>query len=81
MAIAGDEAGTGAQQETLEAWAVTPAAGLPRRVFYLALLATALSSAGLALWVFSGSGPVPLLVALTLQSIFALLVRGRVAPV
>jgi len=81
MAIAGDEAGTGAQQETLEAWAVTPAAGLPRRAFYLALLATALSSAGLALWVFSGSGPVPLLVALTLQSIFALLVRGRVAPV
>ncbi len=81
MAIAGDEAGTGRQQEALEAWAVTPAAALPRGVFYLALLATALSSAGLALWVFSGSGPVPFVVALILQSIFALSLRGRVAPV
>ena len=81
MAIAGAEAGTGSQQEALEAWAVTAAAGLPRRVFYIALLATALSSAGLALWIFSGSGPIPFVAAGVLQSIFALSVRGRVAPV
>ena len=40
--------------------------------------ATALSSAGLALWIFSGSGPVPFVAALIAQSIFAGSLRRRV---
>jgi hypothetical protein len=81
MALAGDEASSALQQEALEAWAAAPAAPLPRSIFFLAIGATALSFLGIALWIFSGSGPAPLVGALALQSALALSLRKRVAPV
>jgi hypothetical protein len=81
MTIAGDEAGTSDDQAALEGWAAAPAAGLPPAVFWLALGATGLSATGVALFFFTGAGPFPLIAALVLQSIFALTLRGRVAPV
>ena len=81
MAIAGDEAGSATQQESLEAWAQAPGAGLGAGVTAVALLATALSVGGLALWIYSGSGPVPFVAALVFQAFIALALRRRVAPV
>ena len=81
MALAGDEAGSALQQEALEAWAAAPAAPLPRSIFFLAIAATSLSLLGIALWIFTASGPAPLVAALALQSILALALRKRVAPV
>jgi hypothetical protein len=81
MALAGDEAGSLIAQEALETWAAAPAAPLPRMIFFLAIGATSLSISGLALWMLTASGPGPLLAALVLQSILAITLRGRVAPV
>lgn len=81
MALAGDESSSTVQQETLEAWASAPAAALPRSIFFLALGATSLSMASIALWIFTTSGPAPLLGALLLQMILALALRSRVGPV
>ncbi len=81
MALAGDESSSTTQQEALEAWASTPAAALPRSIFFLALAATSLSIASIALWIFTASGPAPLLGALLLQSMLALALRSRVGPV
>jgi hypothetical protein len=81
MALAGDDAGSPIAQEALEAWAAAPAAALPRVIFFLAIGATSMSTLGLALWVLTAAGPAPLVAALTLQSILALALRSRVAPV
>ena len=81
MALAGDESGSAIQQEALEAWASAPAAQLPAAIFYLAISATSLSFAGIALWIFTTAGPAPTIAALILQSTLALVLRGRVAPV
>lgn len=81
MALAGDEAGSALQQEALESWAAAPAAPLPRSIFFLAVGATSLSCLGIALWIFTSSGPAPLVAALVLQSVLALALRKRVAPV
>ncbi|MFK7895028.1 MAG: DNA mismatch repair protein MutS [Myxococcota bacterium] len=81
MAIAGDESGSALQQEALEAWASAPAAALPRWIGFAAFAATALSLGGIALWIFSDSGPVPFAGALILQGLFALSLRSRVSPV
>jgi hypothetical protein len=81
MALAGDESSSTVQQDALEAWAAAPAAALPRSIFFLALAASSLSISGIALWIFTTSGPVPLLGALLLQSALALVLRSRVGPV
>jgi hypothetical protein len=81
MAIAGDEAGSASQQEALEAWASAPAAALSRAIFFLALAASALSLAGLAAWIFTGTGAGPFVAALLVQGAFALSIRSRVRPV
>ena len=81
MALAGDEAGSSTQREALEAWASAPAAALSRSIFYLALVASALSFGGIAAWIFTGSGPVPFAIALILQVALALSIRSRVRPV
>lgn len=65
----------------LENWAGMPSRTLPRALPLLAALATALSLGGLALWIFTGSGPVPFAFALALQSGFAFSMRARVAPI
>ncbi|MCR9097724.1 MAG: DNA mismatch repair protein MutS [bacterium] len=81
MAIAGDEAGSTAAQEALERWAAAPEAGL-RPVFrLLAIGASALSLGGIALWIWTGAGPVPFAFALVVQGALAWALRGRVAPV
>jgi hypothetical protein len=81
MALAGDEAGTPLQQEALEGWASAPAAPLPRAVTLAAIALTGLTAGGLALWIFTGSGPVPFVGAIALQLVFAAFLRPRVAPV
>lgn len=81
MALAGDESSSSLQQENLESWAAAPAAALPRAIFYLALSATSLSLAGIGLWIFTTSGPVPFFAALAAQSLLAIAVRNRVRPV
>jgi len=81
MALAGDESASVIAQEPLEAWASAPAAALPRSIFYLAVGATSLSLLGLTLWIFTTSGPGPMVVALLLQSLLAFTLRSRVAPV
>jgi MutS domain V len=81
MAIAGDETGSAGEQEALAAWAGAPAAALPGAIFWLALAATGLSSAGLALWLASDAGPIPFLAAITLQLILAASLRSRVLPI
>jgi len=81
MAIAGDEAGSASQQEALEAWASAPAAALSRTIFFLALAASALSLAGLAAWIFTGTGAGPFVAALLIQGAFALSIRSKVRPV
>ncbi len=81
MAVAGDEAGSPTQQEKLEAWAGAPTAALPGWTLPVAVLATTASIAGLLLWIFTGSGPVPFVAALVAQSLLALALRSRVLPV
>jgi hypothetical protein len=81
MALAGDESSSSVQQENLETWAAAPAAALPRWIFFLALAATGCSIGGIALWIFTTSGPVPFFAAIVLQSALALGLRSRVAPV
>ena len=81
MALAGDESGSAIQQEALEAWASAPAAPLPPTIFFLAVGATSLSLSSIALWILTTSGPGPFVAALVLQSILALSLRSRVAPV
>lgn len=81
MALAGDESSSTIQREALEAWASAPITVLPRLIFFLALTATSLSIASIALWIFTTSGPVPLLGALLLQSILAFALRSRVGPI
>jgi hypothetical protein len=81
MALAGDESGSALQQAALERWASAPAAALPRTIFYLAIAATSLSLGGIALWIFSDSGPIPALGAMLLQSGLALALASRVRPV
>jgi hypothetical protein len=81
MALAGDESSSTIQQDALEAWASAPAAALPRSIFYLALAATCLSISSIALWIFTTSGPTPLLGSLLLQSILAFGLRSRVSPI
>ena len=81
MAIAGDEAGSSAAQEALERWAAAPAAGLPPALTVLAAAASALSFGGIALWIWTGAGPVPFAFALVVQGALAWALRGRVAPV
>lgn len=81
MALAGDESGSRLQQDLLERWAAAPAAALPRALFFVALAASALTLTGAALWIWTGAGPLPLLAAATLQSLFAIAVRGRVTPI
>ena len=78
--IAGDEPDSGPQQEALATWAAAPAAALPRWLAVVAGLASAASLGGLGLWIFSGSGPVPFALALSVQGLLAVAVRGRVAP-
>lgn len=81
MAVAGDESDSSDQQRALAAWAGAGAAGLAPAVGLAAIAATALSLGGLALWIFTGAGPVPFVAALLLQGALGLAVRGRVAPV
>ncbi len=81
MAIAGDEAGSSAAQEALERWAAAPDAGLRPALALLAATASALSLGGVALWIWTGAGPVPFAFALVVQGALAGALRGRVAPV
>ncbi len=81
MALAGDESSSTIQQDALEAWASAPAAALPRSIFFLALTATCLSISSIALWIFTTSGPTPLLGSLLFQSILAFGLRSRVSPI
>jgi hypothetical protein len=81
MALAGNETGSPLQQRALESWASAPAAPLSPAVFFGALGATGLTATGLALWILSGSGPVPFAAALVVQLAFAGFLRSRVAPV
>jgi len=81
MALAGDESGSTLQQTALESWASAPAAALPRWVLPLALAATSLSLTGIGLWIFTGSGPIPALLALLVQGLIALALRARVTRV
>lgn len=81
MAIAGDESGSAEAQAALERWAAAPAAGLPPTLTFLAIAASALSLGGIALWIWTGAGPVPFVFALIVQGALAWALRGRVAPV
>ena len=81
MAIAGDEPGSAAQRAALEDWAQRPAAGLAPWFGYLAAFLTGFSLLGVALWIWTEAGPVPLALALLAQALFAAAVRSRVAPV
>lgn len=81
MAIAGDDAGSPTQQAALEAWAERPAAGLAGWMAWLAFLLTGCTIAGIALWIWTGAGPVPLAASLLAQGLFAFALRSRVAPV
>jgi hypothetical protein len=81
MTLAGDESGSAIQQAVLESWAAAPAKPLPSSISTLATGASSLSLIGLALWTLTDAGPVPFVAALILQSILALTIRGRVAPV
>jgi len=81
MALAGDEAGSTEAQQILERWAAAPDAGLSRALRFVAIGASLLSIVGLALWVATGSGPLPFLAALLLQSLVAWTFRGRVRRV
>ena len=81
MAIAGDEADSAEQYEALERWATAPAQALPRVLFPVALVLTGLSLGGAGLWIWTGAGPVPFVLALVVQGLFAATLRGRVRPV
>jgi hypothetical protein len=81
MAVAGEETDAPSQQATLEKWAEAPPARLPSAISLLAFAASGLSLSGLALWVYTGSGPVPFAFALLLQGTLALALRPRVRPV
>ncbi len=81
MAIAGDETDSARQYEALERWATAPAQALPRFLLPVALLLSGFSLAGICLWIWTGAGPVPFVLALLVQGLFAAALRGRVRPV
>jgi hypothetical protein len=64
-----------------EAWARRPADGLPRWVPFVCVASTLLSLGGAALWIWSGSGPVPFAAALLVQGGLAWALHGRVGPI
>lgn len=65
----------------LESWAGTERRALHRALPWLAAGTTALTLSGVALWIWSGSGPVPLAFALALQGGLAAALHGRVGAV
>jgi hypothetical protein len=81
MAIAGDEPDSATQQEALARWATAPAAGLSVALRFVAIALSGCSLGAIALWFFSGSGPVPFALAVVVQGLFALALRSRVQPV
>ncbi|HPG24491.1 MAG TPA: DNA mismatch repair protein MutS, partial [Myxococcota bacterium] len=54
---------------------------LPGGIAWIAALASVLSLGGLALWIFSGAGPLPFVAALGLQGLLGRALRSRVRPV
>lgn len=79
--VGADARAPGEADPRLAAWAGTAGRAIPRSVPFLAAATTILTLSGVALWIFSGSGPVPLAFALALQAGFAMALHGRVAPV
>ena len=65
----------------LEAWGSSRTAFLPRWVPFACAAATLLSLGGAALWIFSGSGPVPFVAALLVQGALVVALRPRVARI
>lgn len=81
MALAGDETGSAIAQERLERWASAPTAPLHPAVRAAAVAASLATLCGLGLWIATGAGPLPFLVAGLLQLGLAAALRRRVAPV
>ncbi len=66
---------------SLETWGANRNAPLPRWVPFACVAATLLSLGGAALWIGSGSGPVPFAAALLLQGGLAAALRPRIARI
>lgn len=78
MAVIGEDLGIGLEPDALVRWAQTPITlgSLAMRITALALVAASLATG--ALWAIGATSPVPFLLALLLEGVFAMTVRERV---
>lgn len=67
--------------ERLRAWGEAPPVPFAPSHRALAPALVALTLGGLALWIWSGAGPIPFLLALAVQGGYAAALRSRIAPV
>jgi len=67
--------------ERLRAWGEAPSVPFAPSHRVLAPALVALTLGGLALWIFTGAGPIPFLLGLALQGGYAAVLRPRIAPV
>ena len=81
LALLGDAVGQKISPEALIEWGAHASWLLSHHLRALAAACSALSLAGLLAWLFTQSGPMPFLLGLALQSLFAWGVRSRVKPV
>jgi len=81
LALLGEDVGEQLSPEVLIAWGVGSSWLLSHHLRAAAAGLSALSLAGLAVWLLTPAGPIPFLMSLALQSLFAAGVRSRVRPV
>ncbi len=77
LALAGEDVRAGVASDRLASWALAPPAGFPRRARALSAGLAALDVLAALAW-YLGAGPKPLIVALALAGIWALLLHARV---
>ena len=81
LALLGEDVTSRLDPQKLVRWGAEPSRLVSRRLRLAAAALGALPALAAALWIFTASGPIPLLIAVALASAFAASLRKRVAPV
>jgi hypothetical protein len=81
LALLGEDVSSQLNPQKLVRWGAEPSLLVSRRLRLAAAGFAALSPLAAVLWIFTASGPVPLLIAVALEGAFAARLRRRVMPV
>jgi hypothetical protein len=81
LALLGEDVTSQLDPQKLVRWGAEPSRLVSRRLRLAAAAVAALPALAAMLWIFTASGPIPLLIAVALESAFATSLRKRVAPV